>query len=180
MKTHNNTNLSELDLIQGALENNPRIQEMLYKKFSPKMYRICYQYSKNPIDTEDLLQNGFMKVFSNLDKYKATGSFEGWMSRIFINVSISHFNKARQHYSLSPFEEIISDRNNCTINKYAAEEILKIVEQLSPGYRTIFKLYAIEGYSHKEIGEILGISEGTSKSQFARAKNRLRQLIKQN
>lgn len=155
------------------------MQEELYKRFSGKMYAVCLRYANNADDAEDLLQEGFIKVYRNLHRFRAEGSFEGWIRRVFVNSSIEHFRKKSLQLSrVSDKEEgTIEDADVSALDNLAEKDIIKLIQELSPGYRTVFNLYVIEGYSHKEIGEQLGISEGTSKSQLARARSILQKKV---
>jgi RNA polymerase sigma-70 factor (ECF subfamily) len=170
--------ISDGDLIRGCLSGDSRMQEALYNRFAPKMYAVCLRYSNNADDAQDLLQEGFVKIFKNLDRFRAEGSFEGWVRRVFVNTSIEHYRKKVNLTSTSEREEaLIEDSSVNALDKLAEKDIIALVQQLSPGYRAVFNMYAIEGYSHKEIGTILGISEGTSKSQLARAKGILQKKV---
>jgi RNA polymerase sigma factor (sigma-70 family) len=169
---------SETDLINGCIEGNRQMQELLYKKFSSKMYGVCLRYSGNVDDANDLLQEGFIKVFKNLHKFRGDGSFEGWMRRIFVNTSIEHFRKKVKLYNVTEVQEnTIEDTDLNILDSLAVKDIVLLVNELSPGYKMVFNMHVIEGYSHKEIAEILGITEGTSKSQLARAKGVLKKSI---
>lgn len=181
MSNKSNYNITESDLIKGAVAGDRRMQEELYNRFSPKMYAVCLRYANNSNDAQDLLQEGFIKVFRNLHRFRAEGSFEGWMRRVFVNTSIEYFRKkSAQLTSVSEKEEnTIEDSDITALDQLAEKDIIAIIQELSPGYRTVFNLYVVEGYSHKEIGEMLGISEGTSKSQLARAKALLQKKISQ-
>ncbi|MBL0147038.1 MAG: RNA polymerase sigma factor [Chitinophagaceae bacterium] len=154
------------------------MQESLYYRFSPKMYAVCLRYSKNADDAQDLLQEGFIKVFKNIEKYRGDGSFEGWIRRIFVNTSIEHFRRTVNNTTLTEIQEVtIEDKEWNALDTLAEKDIISMVQELSPGYRQVFNMYVIEGYSHKDIGDILGISEGTSKSQLARAKGILKTMV---
>jgi RNA polymerase sigma factor (sigma-70 family) len=157
------------------------MQEELYRRFAPKMYAVCLRYANNADDAQDLLQEGFIKVYRNLHRFRAEGSFEGWIRRVFINSSIEHFRKKSAKLStVSDKEEnTIEDTDISALDNLAEKDIINLIRELSPGYRTVFNLYVVEGYSHKEIGELLGISEGTSKSQLARAKAILQKKVSQ-
>ncbi len=180
MTKASNQNISEADLIKGCINRESRMQEELYNRFAPKMYAVCLRYSNNTDDAQDLLQEGFIKIFKNLDRFRAEGSFEGWIRRVFINTSIEHYRRKVNLFSTSEKEEThIQDSSSNALDKLAEKDIIKLVQELSPGYRTVFNMYAIEGFSHKEIGGILGISEGTSKSQLARAKGILQKRVEQ-
>jgi len=154
------------------------MQEQLYQKYSPKMYAVCLRYASNADDAKDLLQEGFIKIFKNLGKYRGDGSFEGWIRRIFVNTCIEHFRKKANLYNVSEIHETtVEDKEWNVLDRLAESDIMKMIQDLSPGYRTVFNMHVIEGYSHKEIGELLGINEGTSKSQLARAKVVLQKMV---
>ena len=181
MNQKSNYTISETDLIKGCIAGDRRMQEELYSRFAPKMYAVCLRYANNADDAQDLLQEGFIKVYRNLHRFRAEGSFEGWMRRVFVNTSIEHFRKKSARLSMvsEKEENTIEDADISALENLAAQDIINIVQELSPGYRTVFNLYVIEGYSHKEIGELLDISEGTSKSQLARAKAVLQKKVSQ-
>ncbi len=142
------------------------------------MFAVCLRYSNNNETAQDLLQDGFIKIFKNLHRFRGEGSFEGWIRRIFVNTSIEHYRKKSNLFSTSEREEVLAEDSSLNaLDKLAEKDIIKLVQELSPGYRTVFNLYAIEGYSHKEIGNMLNISEGTSKSQLARAKGILKKMV---
>ena len=178
MSQQSNHTLSESDLIQGCIAGNRQTQEILYKQFSPKMYSVCLRYSGNVEDANDLLQEGFIKIFKNLDKFRGDGSFEGWMRRIFVNTSIEHFRKKVKLYNVTEVQEnTVEDVELNVLDSMAEKDIILLVNELSPGYKAVFNMHVIEGYSHKEIATILGITEGTSKSQLARAKGVLKKSL---
>jgi RNA polymerase sigma-70 factor (ECF subfamily) len=154
------------------------MQELLYQKYSSKMYGVCLRYSGNIEDANDLLQEGFIKIFKNLIKFRGEGSFEGWIRRIFVNTSIEHFRKKVKLYNVTEVQEnTIEDDDLTILDTLAEKDIISLVNELSPGYKTVFNMHVIEGYSHKEIADILGINEGTSKSQLARAKGVLKKSV---
>ena len=156
------------------------MQELLYHQFSPKMYSVCLRYSGNQEDARDLLQEGFIKIFRNLSKYRGDGSFEGWIRRIFVNTSIEHFRKKVHLQSVGETQKVtIEDKEWNVLDNLAEKDIMQMIHELSPGYKAVFNMYVIEGYSHKEIAEILGINEGTSKSQLARAKTVLKKMVEE-
>ncbi|MGB8192952.1 MAG: sigma-70 family RNA polymerase sigma factor [Chitinophagaceae bacterium] len=180
MEYPSNYNIPETDLIRACIAGNRAMQEELYKRFAPKMYAVCMRYANNADDAQDLLQEGFIKVYRNLEKFRAEGSFEGWVRRVFVNTSIEHFRRKNTLYSITEKEEgIIEDGDINALDNLAEKDIINLIRELSPGYRTVFNMYVIEGYSHKEIGNILGISEGTSKSQLARAKAILQKKVQE-
>jgi len=175
-----NHTLTENDLINGCLAADRRIQELLYQRFAPKMYAVCLRYAGNTDDAQDLLQEGFIKVFRNLEKFRKEGSFEGWIRRVFVNTAIEHYRRKTKLAVVSEKEELaIEDSSWNVLDQLAEKDIILLIQQLAPGYRSVFNMYVIEGYSHKEIGELLGISEGTSKSQLARAKGVLQKKVKE-
>ncbi len=154
------------------------MQELLYQKYSSKMYGVCLRYSGNVEDANDLLQEGFIKIFKNLNKFRGDGSFEGWIRRIFVNTSIEHFRKKVKLYNVGEVQENTVEDNEWNIlDTLAEKDIIILVNELSPGYKTVFNMHVIEGYSHKEIASLLGITEGTSKSQLARAKGVLKKSL---
>lgn len=169
---------SESDLIKGCIEENPQMQRLLYDRFSSKMYGVCVRYAENIEDANDVMQEGFIKVYKSLSKFRAEGSFEGWIRRIFINTSIEHYRKKVKLYNVTEVQEnTIEDTELDALDSLATKDILKIVSELSPGYKQVFNMHVVEGYSHKEIADLLGITEGTSKSQLARAKGVLKKMI---
>lgn len=172
------TKLDEKDLIIGCINGDEFFQKALYERFSSRMFGVCLRYAPDYHTAEDILQDGFLKVFNSIMSFRREGSFEGWMRRIFVNLSIERYRKNK---GIIQFEELTdntyylySEEADSSLN---AEELLKLVQELPDGYREIFNLYAIEGYNHSEIGEMLGISEGTSKSQLSRARNVLKRKI---
>jgi RNA polymerase sigma factor (sigma-70 family) len=180
LNTESNLIVPESDLIKGCLNKDRKMQEMLYHRFSSKMYAVCLRYCKDTDDAQDLLQDGFVKIFKNLEKFRGEGSFEGWIRRIFVNTSIEHFRKSVKKFSVTDSQEVtVEDPSWNALDNLAEKDVVKMIQQLSPGYRQVFNMYVIEGYAHKDIGEILGISEGTSKSQLARAKAILKKMAEE-
>ena len=154
------------------------MQQMLYERFSSKMYGVCLRYAGNENDANDILQEGFIKVFKNLQKFRSEGSFEGWVRRIFVNTAIEHYRKRVKLYNVTEAQEnTVEDTSLDALDNLATKDILRVINELSPGYKAVFNMHVIEGYSHKEIADILGITEGTSKSQLARAKGVLKKLL---
>jgi RNA polymerase sigma-70 factor (ECF subfamily) len=171
--------MSEKQLIEGCLNGNRSAQKELYDLYSSKMMGLCMRYVGNRETARDLLQDGFVKVFTSLKLYSGTGSFESWMRKIFVNVTMEHFRKKDFLYDTMDLDSIQSStEDNSTVSRLSAEMIMELVQRLPDGFRTIFNLFAIEGYSHKEIGEQLQISEATSRSQYARARQWLQKWIK--
>ncbi len=169
-------------LIKKARKDNRKAQHQLYQLFAPKMLSVCRQYLKNNDLAEEVMLNGFYKVFSKLDSFSDQGSFEGWIRRIMVNESISEL---RRHKKLYFKDETVIENSleyaTSIDTEFAVEEIQKVIDSLPEGYKTVFVLYAVEGYKHSEIAELLQISEGTSKSQLSKARKMLQNNInKQN
>lgn len=139
---------------------------------------VCLRYAKNQAEAEDILQDGFVKVFSNLHKFQPYGSFEGWVRRIFVNTAIEYYRQ-RRRFMINDIELENQDFefSDDVLDKMAAEEIIALIKDMPDGYRMVFNMYAIEGYSHKEIADELGISVGTSKSQYSRARSYLQKQM---
>lgn len=167
------------ELVKHCKAGERKSQELLYKQFALKMLGVCMRYATDRMEAEDMLQNGFIKVFQKMNDYRGDGSFEGWVRRIMVHSSIEYY---RKHHKMLQVVDIESAGNEPSVNPVAvadldAKDLMVLIQQLSPGYRMVFNLYAIEGYSHKEIGEIMGISEGASKSQLSRARTILKEQI---
>jgi len=165
-------------VIQGCRVGDLTAQKALYKTMSGKMFAVCLRYASDYHNAEDILQEGFIKVFRNIDKYRGEGSFEGWIRRIFVNTSIEQYRKNVKLYAVSEIEDTnISNHDSNALDSLMTEDLLRLIQTLSPGYKTIFNLFVMEGMSHAEIAQELGISEGTSKSQLARARGILQTKI---
>lgn len=159
-------------LIKECVKGNAKAQRMLFDKFSSKMLTICRRYMSDNAEAEDVVQEGFVKIFLKLPEFKMDGSLEGWVRRIMVNTALDALRKNKKFAQDSSLDDVgykISDLGNAS-DDLQAEDLLKIIQQLPDGYRMVFNMFAIEGYSHKEIGELLGISENTSKSQYSRAR----------
>jgi len=172
--------LTEEELIKRCLKNDKWALEELYKQYAPKMFGICLRYAKNQMEAEDILQEGFIKVYRNLNRFRYKGSFEGWMRRTFVNTSINHYKKNLRHAREMDSEDVEIENNNDlkVLDKISTDELMAIIQRLPEGYKVVFNLNVIEGYTHKSIGQMLGISENTSKSQLLRAKRLLKSRIK--
>ena len=167
------------DLIAGCRLGNRKAQELLYKLFAAKMLGVCIRYATDRMEAEDMLQNGFIKVFGKIRDFKGEGSFEGWVRRIMVHTSIENY---RKNYKMLQFVEMDLAEEGQFVNPIAsanleAKDLLAMIQTLTPGYRLVFNLYALEGYSHREIGEMLNISEGASKSQLSRARTILKEMV---
>jgi RNA polymerase sigma-70 factor (ECF subfamily) len=171
MKINFVSEFSDEQIINGCIIGDRKMQQLLYQRYSRQMFAVCLRYAKDHQAAEDILQDGFVKIFRNIGSFRKQGSFEGWVRRIFINTSIEYLRRSVNLYSIVNDEgEAIDIKDETTYDGLHVDELLEMIQSLSTGYRTIFNLYAIEGYSHKEIAEMLKISEGTSKSQLARAR----------
>lgn len=171
--------LNDENLIAECLKNNRKAQKLLYDKYSSKLMGVCLRYTNSRQDAEDVLIEGFINIFQKLSMYSGEGSFEGWMKRIMINGAISHYranNKYRFHEDIEDCYEI--KRNEETaIERLEVKQLLKLIETMPKGYKMIFNFFVVEGYSHREIAEMLDISEGTSKSQFSKARKWLQNKL---
>ena len=170
------------DIIKACLKLDQAAQKKFYQMFSDKMYGVCLRYVNDSDEAKDILQDGFIKVFANLHKYKFIGSLEGWIRRIVVNTALERFRDKNYLFSVnmeSGYEAGEKEYDHIT-NEMSANDLLKLIQELSPQYRTVFNLYAIEGYSHKEISKKLSIKEGTSKSNLSRAREILKEKIKIN
>ena len=178
MRELSNQIISESDLIAGCINGDRKMQKELYDRFSAKMFGVCLRYAGNTEEAEDILQEGFIKVFKKIGSYRGEGSFEGWIRRIFVNTAIEQFRRKTYMQPITEREENSVEATYLSVlDNLAEKDIVKLVQQLSPGYRTVFNMYVVEGYTHRQIAESLGISEGTSKSQLSRAKIILQDLV---
>jgi RNA polymerase sigma-70 factor (ECF subfamily) len=169
---------NEDDLIKGCLRRDPQAQQQLFDIYSSKMYGVCYRYVKHAMEAEDILVMAFTKVFERISQFKGEGSFEGWIRRIMINESLTYLRKKRTMYLETDLEKADREPDYDQLSSHLeAEDLLKMIDQLPPGYRVVFNMYAIDGYSHKEIADQLGINENTSKSQLSRARTYLQKLL---
>ncbi|MFK7806446.1 MAG: RNA polymerase sigma factor [Saprospiraceae bacterium] len=172
--------MTELELIEACRNGDRHAQKLLYERYAPKMNGVCMRYCKNREDAEDVLIEGFFKVLTHLHQFRGGGSFEGWIRRIMVNESLMFLRK-RHNFKLTVEISNIEIKSNVSVeDELMADDILALLEKLPTGYRTIFNLYVLEGYKHREIAELLGISINTSKSQLILAKKRLRALLKAN
>jgi RNA polymerase sigma factor (sigma-70 family) len=165
-------------IIYGCQERDPRAQKELYELFKTKMFGICLRYAGDYNDAQDILHDGFLKVYEKVNQFKFKGSFEGWIRKIIVNTALERFRTKYQMVEINDnFKEVDRKASNNILSDISVKELLKFIQELSPRYRMVFNLYAIEGYSHKEISEMLNISEGTSKSNLSRARAILQDKI---
>lgn len=172
----------EQALITGCIKGNPESQRKLFEYYYPVLMNVCRRYTTNSDEAKDLLQDGFIKIFDNIKKFRGESSLKTWMTRIMINNAISQMQKEKRMLfsSLGDYDIGEDEYSDDMMPDTDANQVLLAIQQLPTGYRTIINLYGIEGYSHKQIGELLGISEGTSKSQLSRARKLLKQLLLNN
>jgi RNA polymerase sigma-70 factor (ECF subfamily) len=171
-----NLHQEESEIIALAVENNRHAQQKIYTKYASKMLSVCRQYIKDLHHAEDLMITAFMKVFANLKNFEHKGSFEGWIRRIMVNECISYI-RAQKKVSFLEDEYYKEDSFNNIESNLSVDDIQSLIDSLPDGYKMVFNLYAIEGYKHQEIGEILGISESTSKSQLHHARKMLQEQV---
>ena len=172
-------NLEELEyIVRECASGNVRAQEKLYRMLAPKMFGVCLRYAKDSTEAEDNLQEGFIRVFTHIKKFRHEGSLEGWVRRIMVNVSLE---KYRKQHVLHPVEDVsVFEQENFSddiIEKITANELIELIQELPPRYRMVFNLFVMEGMNHKEISETMEISEGTSKSNLARARDILKRKV---
>lgn len=171
--------LTEAEIVRRCLHNDTLAQNELYRRYAGKMMAVCMRYARNRDTAADIVQDGFVKIFINLQSFKGEGSFEGWMKRIMINTALKQYKKDLKFKNDVDIEEAYTvSFQHDIVGQLSAKELMNHIQQLPDGYRTIFNLYVIEGYQHNEIGEMLNISEGTSKSQLSRARNYLIEQLK--
>jgi RNA polymerase sigma factor (sigma-70 family) len=171
---------TETQLITALQRADSRAQKALFERYSSKMLTICVRYVSNRYEAEEILMDGFMRVFEKIGQYKSEGSFEGWIRRIMVNESLMYLRKNKQWRAEIALEDAPPEADTAVADQdLLAEDLLNLLEQLPAGYKTVFNLYAIEGYSHAEIAESLGITESTSKSQLHRARALLQRLLTQ-
>jgi RNA polymerase sigma factor (sigma-70 family) len=171
--------MTEEAILQGCLQNNPSSQRELYSRYSPKMLAVCYRFAHNREDAEDMLQEGFIKVFSQIHTFRNQGAFEGWIRRIVVHTCINHLKKNKRFNESVDLihANTVQIREETVPSIVQAKQIVECIRILPMGYRTVLNLYAIEGYSHKEIAEMLDIEESTSRSQYTRAKQMLEDIL---
>jgi RNA polymerase sigma factor (sigma-70 family) len=168
----------EEEMIKGCLRRDRNAQQQLYDHYSAKMYGLCYRYVRHAMEAEDILVTAFTKVFERIAQFKGEGSFEGWIRRIMVNEALTYLRKSRSMYLETELEQAEREPDYDRLGDHLeAEDLMKMIQELPAGYRLVFNMYAIDGYSHKEIAEQLGISENTSKSQLSRARVYLQKML---
>jgi len=171
--------ISEAEIISGCVKGDKKAQKALYDKYSAKMLGVCMRYFRNVDEAEDALQEGFIRVFNSIGKFRNEGSFDGWIRRIIVNTALNYYKSNLKHYYAVDYDEIeeVIEDTKMVFDSFSVEVLLKVIQSLPEGYRLIFNMYEIEGYSHKEIGELLGISINTSKSQLMKSKKYLQNKL---
>jgi RNA polymerase sigma-70 factor (ECF subfamily) len=171
--------MTEDAIFQGCLQNNSSAQKELYNRYSPKMLAVCYRYGHNREDAEDMLQEGFIKVFSQMHTFRNQGAFEGWIRRIIVHTCINHLKKNKKFNDSVDitYASGIEIREENIPSVIQAKQVVECIRLLPIGYRTVLNLYAVEGYTHKEIADMLDIEESTSRSQYTRARQMLEDVL---
>jgi RNA polymerase sigma factor (sigma-70 family) len=174
--------LADQNLLNGCQAGNRRAQSQLYRAYAPGMLGVCMRYASGLSEAEDILQEGFVKIFSNIGSFKGNGSLEGWMRKIVINTALNHIRRNAKFRTIeltADLPECLDDDENEDerLPNVSADTLLQIIQKLPEGYRLVFNLYAIEHNTHREIANLLGISEGTSKSQLSKARRMLRMKL---
>lgn len=165
--------------LQACLQGDRLAQKHFFERFKGKMFALCLRYANSREDAEDILQEGFVKVFRDLGQYSGAGNFEGWVRKVFVNTALQHLQRQKKNLITTELDgqDFPDSAEAYTSDELPAKNMIRILQQLPPGFRTIFNLHILEGCSHPEISEILGISVGTSKSQLLRAKAHFRKLL---
>jgi RNA polymerase sigma factor (sigma-70 family) len=171
--------MTDEQLVQGCLKGDAIAQKALYQQFARKMMSICMRYAKDREQAQDMLQDGFVKVFQKMDHYRGEGPLGGWIARTVVNTALDHIrrNKPYDHSVDLTEAEYLHQEDPKVLANMTTDELMALIHELPTGYRTVFNLFAIEGYPHKDIADMLGISENTSKSQFMKARAYLRKLL---
>lgn len=171
------------DLIQGCLNGDRRAQQQVYKMYYGKMKAVCLRYTKDADEALDVLQEGFIRVFQNLERYTGSGSFEGWVRRIMVNLAIDHFRSNKHQFVVlddavgaESWDDEEDDGQDDPYD-FKPHQIIEAMQKLTPAYRTVFNLYVFENYTHQDIADALGISVGTSKSNYAKARRNMKKLL---
>lgn len=170
--------LDERELIKGCVDNDVQCQKVLYEQYAPKMMGVSLRYCNSKMEAEDVLQDAFIKIFNKINTFKGEGSFEGWIRKIVVFTALKSNDKRVQKFEPGSLENVQEQSfDSKAISNMEIASLLSILQELPDGYKAVFNLYAVEGYSHREVGEILGISDVTSRSQYSRAKQHLIKLL---
>ena len=171
--------MTEEQMLAGTLKNNAAAQEVLYDRYSPRMLAVCYRFAKSREDAEDMLQEGFIKIYTQLHQYRNEGALEGWIRRIIVHTCINVLKKNKKFFETVDLihANAFHTKDDMVPSIIQAKQVVECIRMLPLGYKTVLNLYAIEGYSHKEIGKMLDIEESTSRSQYTRAKAMLEDIL---
>ena len=171
--------MTDEDLVKECVSGSSVAQKKFYDMFARKMMGVCLRYTNSYEEAQDVLQDAFVKIFKKLPEFQSKGSLEGWIRRIMVNTALDAYRKAKKHQSNVDVDSVgyLLDSEDYTIENINAQDLLKIIQSIPEGYKVVFNLFAIEGYSHKEIADRLGVTESTSKSQYSRAKKMLRKIL---
>lgn len=170
--------MSEVELIKGCVQQNEKYQHLLFTQYAGKLFTVCRRYAIDDMEAEDMLQEGFIRIFNNIHKFKFEGSFEGWMRKVVVNVALKHLQKKKIH--LTEIKESTAENLSFSFSAYDdlnEEALLRLIHQLPEGYKIVFNLAVIEGYSHDEIAKLLNIQTSTSRSQLVKARKMLQEQI---
>lgn len=171
--------MTDEQICEGCIRGEPASQKALYDRFARQMMAVCMRYARNGEQAQDILQDGFVKVFQKISSYRGDGPLGGWIARTMVNTALDHIRREK-HYDRSvdlTEAEYLAQEESTAVSKLSTQELMEIIQALPPGYRSVFNMFAIEGYSHKEIANELGVTENTSKSQFMKAKAYLRKQL---
>jgi RNA polymerase sigma-70 factor (ECF subfamily) len=172
--------ISDQQIIEGCAKHERKAQQLLYDRYSRFLLGICLRYAVDKAEAEDILQESFLKIFFNIDEFSGTGSFIGWLRKVAVNTAITHYHKNlkyRYHVEIEEYVSAETGTESFEDDFFTSEELYIVLNELPAGYRMVFNLYAVEGYKHKEIAEMLGIDTNTSKSQYSRARAALREKL---
>lgn len=172
--------MSDQQIIEGCARHNRKAQQVLYDKYSRLLLGVCLRYASDKAEAEDILQDSFLKIYFNIEEYSGTGSFVGWLRRVTVNTAITHYHKNLKFRFHVDIDEYVSEETGVSSfeeDLFTSDELFRVLNELPAGYRMVFNLYAVEGYKHKEIAEMLGIDTNTSKSQYSRARSVIREKL---
>lgn len=174
--------MTDQELVEGCKANNPKAQKLLFEKYAEKMMGVCLRYMKNKQEAQDVLQESFIKIFQKIDQYKNTGALGGWIRMIMINTALIQIRKNKKWENTIDVSTAydLSNEDYTVLDQMSADELITTINSLPQGYRTVFNLFVIEGYAHKEIAEKLNISESTSKTQYRKARLYLKKILEEN
>lgn len=172
----------EQNLINGCIKKDRKAQRRLYDLYKVQLFRVCLRYAKDRPEAEDILQDGFLKIFADIHQYKGSGALGGWLRRVMVNTALQHLRKQKRRGQTLEITEIADtyQAEEVIMSDLRAKTLTRLIQQLPPGYRAVFNMYVIEGYSHREIAEQLNVTESTSKSQLSKAKALLRKMLEKN